>query len=261
MALRRGEALYKQLAAEIRKGMVSGEYPAGSLLPSETALIERYGVSRPTVRNAIAALRAQGLIEVVHGKGSYVRGVPAGPKATLNRDVIQASTQQHDTPADAWWRPGEEVTVHRGEADQATAALLGIEEGEAVFTVECAATDPETGVKVMYRRVLPFAVADGTALAEAPDAEPGRAYSALAAAHGSLSWRDTISARMPLPDEAAALDTPEATPVLHATRITQTADGRPLILEETRTSAAAAALTYSVTAKAPAEQSRATAAG
>ena len=49
----------------VREKILSGEFAPDSLLPSEAQLMARYGVSRPTVRNAISALRAEGLIDGV----------------------------------------------------------------------------------------------------------------------------------------------------------------------------------------------------
>jgi GntR family transcriptional repressor for pyruvate dehydrogenase complex len=59
------ESCVEQLATAIRLGV----YPQGSLLPSERALAERLGVSRATLREAIAALRAAGLVETTRGRG------------------------------------------------------------------------------------------------------------------------------------------------------------------------------------------------
>src|SRR4051812_18185286 len=71
--IQRPGALYQQVAAAIRDAILSGEFAPDSLLPSEAQLMTRYQVSRPTVRNAVSALRAEGLIDVRHGKGSFVR--------------------------------------------------------------------------------------------------------------------------------------------------------------------------------------------
>lgn len=56
------------LAAEIATSMLS----AGSQLPPEDRLIERFGVSRTTVRKAIENLVARGLVEIRRGKGTFV---------------------------------------------------------------------------------------------------------------------------------------------------------------------------------------------
>jgi DNA-binding FadR family transcriptional regulator len=68
-----GDRLYRQLVLKILNLMGSGEYPVGSRLPSERELAERFAVSRPTIREAIIALEAQGVVSVKTGSGVYVR--------------------------------------------------------------------------------------------------------------------------------------------------------------------------------------------
>jgi DNA-binding FadR family transcriptional regulator len=61
------------LAADrLRKGIVQGEFPAGSLLPPERDLAERFGISRPTLRAALARLEAEGLVRSRQGEGVRV---------------------------------------------------------------------------------------------------------------------------------------------------------------------------------------------
>ena len=67
-------SLYEQIATVIREEMQSGQYEPSGKLPSETALCERFGVSRVTVRLALDKLCDQGLIERKQGKGSYAAG-------------------------------------------------------------------------------------------------------------------------------------------------------------------------------------------
>lgn len=64
-------AVYEQLAAILAGQILAGRYPSGQRLPSEHALAAQYAVSRPTVRQALAVLRAQRLIETVDGVGSH----------------------------------------------------------------------------------------------------------------------------------------------------------------------------------------------
>ncbi|HEY0690672.1 MAG TPA: GntR family transcriptional regulator [Kribbella sp.] len=67
------EPLWEQIRDDLLADLDSGDLPPGSRLPSEQALCEDvYGVSRPTLRRAIAALVEQGRLTVVHGKGTYV---------------------------------------------------------------------------------------------------------------------------------------------------------------------------------------------
>lgn len=62
---------YRQLLEILRKQVISGEIPPGGQLPTEDALIERYGLSRGTVRKAIDQLEAERLIRKEHGVGSF----------------------------------------------------------------------------------------------------------------------------------------------------------------------------------------------
>lgn len=61
------------VAEQIVEAIKKGAFPVGSKLPSENELAEQMGVSRPTVREALSALAAVGLIESRPGSGSFVR--------------------------------------------------------------------------------------------------------------------------------------------------------------------------------------------
>lgn len=66
-------ALHERITLELRSEIATGGLVAGARLPSEHELADRFGVSRGTVRQALAALRHNGLIEAVPGRGSFVR--------------------------------------------------------------------------------------------------------------------------------------------------------------------------------------------
>jgi DNA-binding GntR family transcriptional regulator len=64
---------YRRIAGELRDAIEAGQLMPGAALPSETALVAIHGVSRATVRRALASLEADGLISTHPGKGRYVR--------------------------------------------------------------------------------------------------------------------------------------------------------------------------------------------
>ena len=66
--------LYRKIFDEISNLIDTGEYPAGSKLPSERELAEHFKVSRPTIREAIIALEAKEEVSVKAGSGVYVLG-------------------------------------------------------------------------------------------------------------------------------------------------------------------------------------------
>lgn len=65
-----------QVYGRILSSIASGAFPTGSKLPSEKLLGERYGVSRPVIRDALSRLQRDGLIESRKGSGSYVLSSP-----------------------------------------------------------------------------------------------------------------------------------------------------------------------------------------
>lgn len=68
----RHELAYAVIAARIAARIRRGEFPLHAPLPSEPALAQWYGVSRTTIRSAIRVLAADGMVEVVPGKGTFV---------------------------------------------------------------------------------------------------------------------------------------------------------------------------------------------
>jgi GntR family transcriptional repressor for pyruvate dehydrogenase complex len=72
------------VAQQILQAVKSGAFPVGSKLPSESELAEMMGVSRPTVREALAALAAVGVIESRPGIGNFV----ANPVESILNDAL-----------------------------------------------------------------------------------------------------------------------------------------------------------------------------
>ncbi|MFF5537896.1 GntR family transcriptional regulator [Streptomyces cinerochromogenes] len=256
--IQRPGALYQQVAAAIREAILTGEFAPNSLLPSEAQLMGRYGVSRPTVRNAIAALRAEGLIDVRHGKGSFVRS-DGQPALTLERRIIRTPDGTFAMPNGDLWHEAEQPSTYRTRTTKATGRLLQIDEEEALFGCDRLLTDPGTGTRAMHRTLIPFEVAETVPqLAEEPGTHPAAIYHLLAQDGHALSWTETVRARMPLPDERTALQLPDATPILHLSRVTHGTDDRALVLEELRIGADRAEASYRITAdKQPARRARA----
>ncbi|RRQ85244.1 GntR family transcriptional regulator [Streptomyces griseofuscus] len=246
--IQRPGALYQQVAAAIREAILSGEFTPDSLLPSEAQLIARYGVSRPTVRNAIAALRAEGLIDVRHGKGSFVRS-SGQPVLTLERGVSRTNEGKFLMPSGDIWQEAEEPSTYRTRTTKDTGRLLQLEAEEALFGCDRLLTDHSTGTRAMHRTLIPFEVAEAVPLLGQDPCKPSAAlYWVLTQAGHKLAWAETVRARMPLPDERTTLQLPDATPILHVCRVAHGNDDRPLILEELRFGADRAELAYRLTA-------------
>lgn len=64
--------LYLQVAEQLQQLIENGAFAIGSRLPAERELASQFGVSRPTIREAMIALEISGLVEVRSGSGVYV---------------------------------------------------------------------------------------------------------------------------------------------------------------------------------------------
>lgn len=70
------DRLYQDVARSLVDELATGRHAVGGRLPAERELATQFGVSRPTVREAIIALEVQGLVEVRVGSGAYVLRLP-----------------------------------------------------------------------------------------------------------------------------------------------------------------------------------------
>jgi GntR family transcriptional regulator len=225
----KSQAKHLQVATEMRRAITRGRWAPGSRIPTEDQLCEKYGVSRPTVRLAVQALRTEGLLDVQQGRGTFVR-IPreTAPRTTIDRAVTRVSAA-YDTGSGEW-TDVEAPCVSHVRIDQTAASLLDTDPGEAAFLVERLLTDGTARVRQTI--LIPMEHATGTPLATPRHTTAAQAYTALSAAHGKLEWHDTVSARMPNPDERIALQAADIAPLLITQRITRTqADQRPLMLE------------------------------
>jgi len=89
------EGCVEQLATAIRLGV----YPRGTSLPPERELADRMGVSRATLREAIAALRSAGFVNTTRGRGggTVVRFRPKKPSSRSARALLPRSRELRDT--------------------------------------------------------------------------------------------------------------------------------------------------------------------
>ncbi|MES2510045.1 MAG: GntR family transcriptional regulator [Pseudomonadota bacterium] len=78
-----GQSRYAALAAALKARVVDGEWPPGSALPAEQTLAAEHGVALGTLRRALELMAEQGLIERIHGRGTFVRAGMTG--ATMMR--------------------------------------------------------------------------------------------------------------------------------------------------------------------------------
>lgn len=89
----RSQSRVQVLCDEICRHLVDAPLQPGDRLPTETKLVEQYGVSRTVVREAISRLQAAGVVETRHGIGTFVVNLPGafdfGPALGTVQEVLR----------------------------------------------------------------------------------------------------------------------------------------------------------------------------
>jgi GntR family transcriptional regulator len=209
---------YRSIVDTIAERIAKGEYPPGGRLPSGSELRVEFGVSPMTVTRALAALKGQGLVSSVKGRGTYVRSLDLS-----NSNFKLASVEG------AWLDGSSEIrllSVSMARADERTAAKLHIAKGErvvnlrrlvmfdgrpAMFHTEYVICDP---LRPLLESQLQL-----TSLHAFLDSERGRRFP-----KGEL----TVRAASLDADTAHALEEVEGAPVLCLEHLFRDADGCPV---------------------------------
>lgn len=119
--------LYAQIHEKLREQIDSNDLEAGAAVPSERELAEICGVSRMTARQALNALKNDGLVYQERGIGTFV----SKRKLDVHTRNLVGFTEEMKTRG---FRPSSQLLLARREsATQETAKDLGIETGDEVF--------------------------------------------------------------------------------------------------------------------------------
>lgn len=213
------DPLHARIADELRRRIAVGELRSGDPVPSEHQLRKDYGVSRGTVRQALAALRAEGAIGGGRGKPPVVR------PPTLTQDFAELVSFS------AWAtalgrRPGQRTAeLARRPARPEAIDALGIAEGDLV--VELLRVRLLDDEPVMVERTT-FVERVGRLLFDF-DPDAGSIYAHLRSAGVDLARaRQTIDAMGASEQDAQLLGVAAGTPLLRVRRRTTDAAGEPL---------------------------------
>jgi GntR family transcriptional regulator len=127
MGTARSPSLYRKVAEDIKAAIAAGAYAAGTRLPSESELAERYSVSRGTIRQAFAALRAEGVIASRRGARRVVIG---GPRVQSFGELLSFSRWARalgEMPS------GRVIAIQRRPAKPAEADRLGLPASAPIY--------------------------------------------------------------------------------------------------------------------------------
>lgn len=86
-------ARYLRVAAQLRARIVAGEWPVGSQLAGKRDLAQAHGVAVGTLERALLVLRDEGLIEIVHGAGTFVRSATPAPRLSTERRLASLESR------------------------------------------------------------------------------------------------------------------------------------------------------------------------
>jgi GntR family transcriptional repressor for pyruvate dehydrogenase complex len=153
-----------QVIDRLRRQIANGSYPLGGRLPPVRQLADQFGVSQPTIREAVRALQSIGLVDVRHGSGVYVvantDSLMARSLSTLIQlqnvsilDVldVRGLLGRHSAERAARWATQDDLA---GIEE----ALARIQKGGDGRTVTAAVADFQLQISVASRSVLLFSL-------------------------------------------------------------------------------------------------------
>ena len=122
--------LYYQLKQNVRAEIERGVYGPGDRLPSETEMIQRYGVSRITVRQALSELESEKIVVRRHGKGTFVA------EHNIEQELVRLTDFVEDMEL-AGLAPSSQIcSIKRESANTAVMKALNISTEEEVIRIE-----------------------------------------------------------------------------------------------------------------------------
>ena len=220
--------LYRRIAAELREQIVRGEFAPGAKLPTEPQLVDRYGVSRNTVRLAVGQLVNEGLVTHVPGRAG---GMVVRDRVTLTYHASRA--EQPDglrSETDAYFTevrqqghtPSQHFESRLVALGAEIAERLEVDDGSAAVLRRCvrSVNGQPSSIQDSY---YPMDLAeDVRELLSPTDIAQGTTRLLAERGHLQVAFREEISTRMPSPEEASLLDLAGGTPVLECVRTAYT---------------------------------------
>jgi GntR family phosphonate transport system transcriptional regulator len=213
--------IWQRIAEVLAAEIGSGSFPPGGRLPTETALAERFGVNRHTLRQAIGALSTAGLVSVQHGRGTFVRPAPMVEYPIGARTRFSEIISRQSMMAD-----GELLAARESPATPEVAEALGLP-----------ATTPVVVLEILRR-------ADGLPVSIVTSHLPAPRFRGIDAAFretnsitaallrfgvADYTRRSTrIWTRMPTPEEAVLLRQRADVPVLVKESVNQDESGQAI---------------------------------
>lgn len=218
------EAVYTQIADDLRTQITEGTLRPGDDVPTESELAERWSTSRGPIRNALAALRSEGLIETGRGR-------PARVVARKASQAVDVSVPFTRWARDLGVTPGartQELSLRRaGDRGE----LLGVSPDDTIVSiVRLRLLD---GRPTMLERLY-FTEAVGRRLFEVDPDQISITEYLSSVGHPIVGLEHQIDAVAADEQDAELLRVPQGTPILRLSRISRDAAGRIFEASEDR---------------------------
>ena len=155
-----GTPLHRQLTSLLRASIADGSLPPGSQLPTEAELQEKFGVSRSVVRQALAAVSAEGLIQRGRGRGSVVAPLHEHHRQVQRMPGLSAQISATAGPVSTEVLALGPGTDARAEAALGTSDLLSLRRRRSV----------EEEAIALIQTWLPMSLAGSLTVSELTDA-------------------------------------------------------------------------------------------
>jgi GntR family transcriptional regulator len=243
-------ARYEQIADALRQRIRAGRLRPGERLPAEDRLAARYRTSVPTLQRALSELAAEGLIDKLHGVGTFVRTPRRRVERNSDRhqwekdrarrpraERLRTGSTEHDT--------GLEVTdlafhaeYREAKADEDLAAAFGVPAGtrllERVYRTNCREEDAPFALVHSYL-VHDVVAASPDLLDAANEPWPGGTQNQLLTIGIELDRvEERITARPPTAEEAEALGLRKGVSLILLRKISTGTDGRVVEVSDVR---------------------------
>jgi GntR family transcriptional regulator len=244
-------AVFRQIADHLRAAIREGRLKEGDQLPSETQLIDHYGVARMTVRNALQLLETEGLTLAEHGRGVFVRTRPPVRRLASDRfarrhrkegkAAFLAESEQVGAQPDV-----DMIHIREMVAPREIAERLNYAGSVIVRSRRYSLNGTPVETATSY---VPADLARETPIAD-PNPGPGGIYARLEdLGHTLERFTEEVTARMPSETEARLLAMVPGVPVFRLVRTAFDVEGRAVEVCDTIMAADAYVLNYELPAR------------
>jgi GntR family histidine utilization transcriptional repressor len=148
------EPLYQQIKNTIQEKIRNGDWKSGQKLPSENELVDALGVSRMTINRALRELTQEGLINRVHGVGSFIADAPRHASLIELKDIaieIEQSGKRHSSRV---------LSLGREEASAEIAMQMQLPAGSPVYRLNAVHRQDDIPIQLESRFVNPDLMPD-----------------------------------------------------------------------------------------------------